>query len=82
MFAHMNTAAYLETVAVRIASAVASSGIKQEDIADGTGIARTTLFRRLKYPTSFTVSELASVCAYMGMDLTDLPKLLDAENAA
>lgn len=77
-FAHMNTAAYLEAVAVRIASAVASSGIRQEDIADGTGIARTTLFRRLKYPTSFTVSELASVCAYMGIDVAEVLEVEDA----
>lgn len=75
----MNTGTYLEAVAVQIAVAVASSGIKQEELANRTGIARTTLFRRLKYPTSFTVSELASVCSAIDMDLTEL---LTAESAA
>lgn len=75
----MNTGAYLEAAALRIAAAVAASGIKQEDLADGTGIARTTLFRRLKYPTSFTVSELASVCDFIGIGIVDV---LETEDAA
>lgn len=68
----MDTGAYLEAVAARVADIVAECGIKQEDLANGAGIARTTLIRRLGQPTSFTVSELAAVCAYMGINIADV----------
>lgn len=43
-------------------------GISQEELADKTNIARTTLRRLLKHPGKFTLDQFAAVC-----DVLDIP---------
>ena len=40
-------------------------GISQEELADKSGIARTTLRRHLKDPGKFTLDQFAAICAVL-----------------
>ena len=61
------------TVAVKVREALSDAGISDKKAADMTGIARSTLARRLAGYSPFTVTELASIASLLGLDdFTDL----------
>lgn len=72
------------TPQTRIAEAVRElmeeQGVTQLGLAEATGIPRVTLIRRLNGHQSFTVNELASVAAHLGVLPSQL--LRDAEAVA
>lgn len=69
-----------QTIAQRVRVAMDDSGQSEKSLADETGIARTTLRRRLSGGSSFTTAELTSICPLIGASLIDL--LADEESAA
>jgi DNA-binding phage protein len=50
-----------KTIAVDVDAAIAASGMSVHQLADKTGIPRTTLRRKLKKPGTFTLDEYAEL---------------------
>lgn len=72
---HMDTPenvsrALSETVARRLAAA----GISQRSAAERTGIALTTLSRRLTGTSPFLATELAAIACLLGTTVSDMAK--------
>lgn len=80
---HMDTTSPTETtrrIAVAVTSALREAGISQDTAAERTGIARTTLKRRLSGNSPFKVSELDALATLTGTTLGALVQ--SAEDAA
>lgn len=59
-------------VAANCRAEAARHGKTTQDVADGTGIHRVTLGRRLSGSSSFTIDELVAVATYLGVSLETL----------
>lgn len=69
-----------QTVAARVRVAMEQAGHSEKSLADITGIARSTLRRRLTGGSPFTTAELAAVAPVLEVKLVEL--LADEESAA
>ena len=74
--AGMDIIEYAKTVADNVAEAMESAGLSVLATSEKTGIARTTLNRRLENPgiSPFTVLELAQISSATGVSLDVLTK--------
>lgn len=79
---HMDTTPTETTrrIAATVTSALRDAGIAQADAAERTGIAPTTLKRRLSGRSAFRVSELDALAGLLGT--TFLALVTEAEDAA
>jgi len=77
---HMVTPPTNQTIAARVRVAMDEAGQSEKSLADVTGIARSTLRRRLTGGSPFTTAELAAVAPVLEVRLVDL--LADEESAA
>ena len=68
----MDTITYQRQVAERVAEAIVTHDQNAFAVSQGTGIPRSTLNRRLAGVTPFTVAEVASVAAFLGIDVRSL----------
>lgn len=70
----MDIIKYARTVAENVTAAIESSGLSTLAVSERTGIARTTLTRRLENPSMspFTVLELAQISETTGVPLEAL----------
>lgn len=66
----MDTGKYREEVAARVARLIEDSDMTMVALAEDTGIARTTLIRRLR-TGGFTVPELHEIARVLGRDVHD-----------
>ncbi|TFD27475.1 helix-turn-helix domain-containing protein [Cryobacterium cryoconiti] len=55
-----------QRVAQYVDSAIRDAGENTKSVAEGTGIARMTLARRLTGSTPFTVAEVARIATHLG----------------
>lgn len=78
----MNSASVSSTVAANCRAEAARHGKTALDIADGTGIHRVTLGRRLSGTVPFTVDELVAIATYLGIPLSTLLAGVEAESPA
>lgn len=68
----MDTISYQRGVASQVAEAIESHGSNAFAVSEGTGIPRSTLNRRLTGVSPFTVAEVASIAAFLGVDVRTL----------
>lgn len=78
----MNSASPSSTAADNCRAEAARSGRTIQDIADGTGIGRVTLGRRLSGASSFTINELVAIAAYLNVSLSTLLAGVEAAYSA
>lgn len=58
-----------QTIAARVREAMAAADESEQSVAEATGIARTTLRRRLTGNSAFTTDELVPVSRHLGLPL-------------
>lgn len=75
----MNTAAISGTVAANCRAEAARHGKTGQDIADGTGIHRVTLSRRLNGHSPFTIDQLVAIAEFLRVPLATLLQGIDGD---
>lgn len=68
----MDPITYQRQVSQRVAEAIDAQKQTVFGVAEATGIARPTLRRRLTGTSAFTVTELAAIAEFLGLDLEAL----------
>jgi transcriptional regulator with XRE-family HTH domain len=67
-------------IAAEVTRLIDASGLSRRDVANRTGIALTTLTRRLTGTSPFSITELAAVASLLGTTVSSLAEA--AERAA
>lgn len=67
----LNMVTYPQALAAVVRDSMAARGVSEKALAEGTGIARTTLIRRLR-TGDFTANELVAVAEHLGTDVLAL----------
>lgn len=75
----MNSESPSSAAAANCRAEAARRGRTLQEIAEGTGIGRVTLSRRMNGSSSFTINELVAIAAYLSVPLSTL--LAGAEDA-
>ncbi len=61
-----------KATAQRICSAVEAAGLTRRDLSDASGVAYTTLYRKLNGHTPFNVEEIHSIALVLGVPAASL----------
>lgn len=67
--------------AMAVEAAIDAAGQSQLGVSDATGIPRTTLIRRLRGQSPFTIAELESIAECLGVTVSDLLASAEQERA-
>jgi lambda repressor-like predicted transcriptional regulator len=66
------TATFTGAVRQAVKAAIAESGATLAAVSEGTGIAQSSLSRKLNTPSPFTVTELDLIARYLGVPVEQL----------
>ena len=67
--------------AMAVEAAIDAAGQSQLGVSDATGIPRTTLIRRLRGLSPFTIAELEAIAEVLGVTVSDLLSNAEQERA-
>lgn len=71
-----------KATARRVTEAMKTGGLTRRDLSDFTGIAYTTLFRKLNGHSPFTLDDIASIAAVLEVKPDTLVEFPEEEDAA
>jgi transcriptional regulator with XRE-family HTH domain len=75
--AHVDKPAATKSLSRAVLDAMETRSVTQVALAQGTGVPRETLRRRLSGQSDFTIGELARIAAYLEMKPSDFADELD-----